>query len=34
MNVRLLAAAALAACALGAQAQQPFPAKVVRMIVG
>ena len=34
MKVRLLAVAALAACAIGAQAQQPFPAKVVRMIVG
>ena len=35
MKVRLLAVAALAACALGAQAQQPaYPTKVVRMIVG
>jgi tripartite-type tricarboxylate transporter receptor subunit TctC len=35
MNVRLLTIAALAACALGAQAQQPaYPTKVVRMIVG
>ena len=34
MKIRLLAVAAFAVCATGAQAQHPYPTKVVRMIVG